>query len=181
MAQPSGPAKQKNTRPALDQTVVDRNFRIAMECLAGMRGAVADHAVRNGDIGDIREFIAGLSKGATALQGTVTGIASQVATIEARVLTAESNVITLQSDVLALQGDIATAQSDLIALQAGISTLQGTLADMDTNVGGVSVPGLTSSDATGGDSPTEAEYNLLRADVSNLRTAVLSLQAAILA
>lgn len=34
---------------------------------------------------------------------------------------------------------------------------------------------LTSAAATGGDAPTEAEYNALRTDVSNLRTTVNSL------
>jgi hypothetical protein len=37
---------------------------------------------------------------------------------------------------------------------------------------------LTSSAATGGDAPTEAEYNALRTDVSNLRTTVNALLAA---
>lgn len=35
---------------------------------------------------------------------------------------------------------------------------------------------LTSSAATGGDAPTEAEYNALRTDVSNLRTTVTNLR-----
>lgn len=34
---------------------------------------------------------------------------------------------------------------------------------------------LTSAAATGGDAPTEAEYNALRTDVSNLRTTVNAL------
>lgn len=34
---------------------------------------------------------------------------------------------------------------------------------------------LTSAAATGGDAPTEAEYNALRTDVSNLRTTVAAL------
>lgn len=34
---------------------------------------------------------------------------------------------------------------------------------------------LTSAAATGGDAPTEAEYNALRTDVSNLRTKVNAL------
>lgn len=38
---------------------------------------------------------------------------------------------------------------------------------------------LTSAAATGGDAPTEAEYNALRTDVSNLRTTVLALQASL--
>lgn len=33
-------------------------------------------------------------------------------------------------------------------------------------------PALTSAAATGGEPPTEAEYNALRTDVSNLRTTV---------
>lgn len=36
---------------------------------------------------------------------------------------------------------------------------------------------LTSAAATGGDAPTEAEYNALRTDVSNLRTAFNDLLA----
>ena len=38
---------------------------------------------------------------------------------------------------------------------------------------------LTSSAATGGDAPTEAEYNALRTDVSNLRTTVNALLASL--
>ncbi|MFI6296852.1 hypothetical protein ACIBEJ_35045 [Nonomuraea sp. NPDC050790] len=38
---------------------------------------------------------------------------------------------------------------------------------------------LTSAAATGGESPTEAEYNALRTDVSNLRTTVTALQTAL--
>lgn len=36
-------------------------------------------------------------------------------------------------------------------------------------------PALTSAAATGGDAPTEAEYNALRTDVSNVRTTLNSL------
>lgn len=38
---------------------------------------------------------------------------------------------------------------------------------------------LTSAAASGGDAPTEAEYNALRTDVSNLRTTVAALQTAL--
>jgi hypothetical protein len=38
---------------------------------------------------------------------------------------------------------------------------------------------LTSAAATGGDAPTEAEYNALRTDVSNLRTKVNAILAAL--
>jgi outer membrane murein-binding lipoprotein Lpp len=37
---------------------------------------------------------------------------------------------------------------------------------------------LTSTAASGGDAPTEAEYNALRTDVSNLRATVAALQTA---
>jgi hypothetical protein len=39
------------------------------------------------------------------------------------------------------------------------------------------VAALTSSNATGGDAPTEAEYNALRADVVAIRTTMNSLLA----
>lgn len=56
-------------------------------------------------------------------------------------------------------------------------------AGVMNNVGGkVAVPtdagALTSAAATGGDAPTEAEYNALRADVVALRTKVNQLLAA---
>jgi hypothetical protein len=38
---------------------------------------------------------------------------------------------------------------------------------------------LTSTAASGGDAPTEAEYNALRTDVSNLRTKVNALLASL--
>ena len=38
---------------------------------------------------------------------------------------------------------------------------------------------LTSAAATGGEAPTEAEYNALRTDVVNLRTTVVALQTAL--
>lgn len=42
----------------------------------------------------------------------------------------------------------------------------------------VSIPALTSSAITGGESPTEAEHNALRTDVAALRTALAALQTA---
>lgn len=39
------------------------------------------------------------------------------------------------------------------------------------------VPALTSAAATGGDAPTEAEYNALRTDVVNVRTTLNNLLA----
>lgn len=177
MPNPPTPRPQKNTRPALDATVVDRRFRETMELLAGIRGRLdekGEHAVRHWELGDIREYLATLNTGASDLSIRLTSLAGQVTTIEARVQSAESSL-------LVLQAGISGAQSDVLVLQSDIGSLQASASALATHVTAVTVPALTSSAATGGDPPTEAEYNALRTDVSNLRTAVLSLQAAILA
>lgn len=53
------------------------------------------------------------------------------------------------------------------------------LADALQAVAVADLPALTSAAATGGDAPTEAEYNALRVDVSANRTKVNALLAAL--
>src|SRR5262245_15149503 len=60
--------------------------------------------------------------------------------------------------------------------QAAAVTDQGALTASAAAALTSSTPAaLTSAAATGGDSPTEAEYNALRTDVSNLRTTVAAI------
>lgn len=50
------------------------------------------------------------------------------------------------------------------------------LASLSQGAAVSDIGALTSAAATGGDAPTEAEYNALRTDVSNIRTKLLALQ-----
>lgn len=53
------------------------------------------------------------------------------------------------------------------------------LSDATQGTAVADAPALTSSAASGGDAPTEEEYNALRTDVSNLRTTVNALLASL--
>lgn len=58
----------------------------------------------------------------------------------------------------------------------------GTLSTVDAAVTAITAPAaLTQAAITGGESPTEAEFNALRADVAMLRTWAAAVHAALIA
>lgn len=76
--------------------------------------------------------------------------------------------------------DLTTTSSARIAVSgAGAG---GALTTLDAAATAITAPAaLTSATITGGESPTEAEHNALRADVSMLRTWAAAMHAALIA
>lgn len=73
--------------------------------------------------------------------------------------------------------DLTTISSTRLALT---SSETNTLTTLDADMTAVSAPtAMTQAAITGGESPTEAEFNALRTDVVNLRTTVAAILTAL--
>lgn len=175
----------------LGKTQDYRVLKEKVEILFGQRGDKRMAAMRAGDAIDLREFIAALRKGTADVQRDLKDAEASLETLANSLSTTQSNLAdtnsalasaqstlgTLAGNVASLQADIETAQDAIDTLGDSGALISARVDDIQSAVGAVPVPTLTSADAAA--APTMGEHNALRADVVALTSALASLISAI--
>ncbi|CAM8655099.1 hypothetical protein [Sphingobium cupriresistens] len=168
-----------------------RVIKEKVEILFGNRGDKRLAAMRIGDALDLREFIAALRKGTAdvqrdlgaaedsllALSESLSTTQSDLADTNEALTAAQETLGTLSSDLGTLQEAIQAAQEAIDALGDSGATIAEEVSDIRTGASGVTVSPIGAVPV--GAVPTAAEYNALLTDVSNLRSALESLRAAV--
>ena len=172
----------------------DQSFRVLkekVEILNGDRGDGRKAAVREGDAQDLREFIAKLRKGTADVQKnlaeaveTMAQLAADLETTQGDLGEAQDAISTAQDSLTALATAIADVETSISDAQAAIETLDSsgatiaaTVDDIQDAAAAVSIPGMASTPVAA--APTQAEHNSLIDDVAAIRTALISLKAAV--
>jgi chromosome segregation ATPase len=183
---------------SVEQNQLFRQLKEKVEILNGDRGDQRKAAMRQGDAQDLREFIANLRKGTADVQkdladavdklnqlGTTLDQVEQslddtkadLEQTEQALVAAQATLSTLQQTLTSVQSSIEQAQQSIEALDQSSAAVASELAALRAAATGVTVPDVSAVAVSA--PPTAAEYNALLGDLIAMRTALLSLKAAI--
>jgi len=144
--------------------------RETVETLAGRRGNPLDHAFTRRDVADLTTLIASLRTGTGILESRISSAIASVTALSLDISGVSLSIAAATDELTEIQTGLSGAAVQLAAVQASVDAIQATAA-------AVSVPAIASAAIAA--APTQAEFNLAVADLTNLRQALADLKGAV--
>lgn len=162
-----------------------------VEILNGERGDRNKAALRRSDLSQIQTLLAFLRQNGGDMTATIAAMQQSIVSVQAALNTAQQAISDLNIDLGVVQSALSDAETAISTLQDDLETLQTGLDDLVDQVQGietdlsdlkvaaaaVSIPALSSTPISS--APTDADFNTLLSDLTNVRQALSQLQAAI--
>ncbi|MED5545706.1 MAG: hypothetical protein VYD90_10690 [Pseudomonadota bacterium] len=163
-----------------------RVLREQVEVLMGKRGNRGNAAMTQGDAQDLREFIANLRKGTADVQRDLRDMVDTVASTQEALSQIGNDIEDTQTAVASAQQLLSQLEASLAAANVAIQNLSDettnaadAINEIRTAAAGVNTPTLNSETLDPLESPTAADFNSLRGDVTAIRAALLALREAL--
>jgi chromosome segregation ATPase len=142
-----------------------------------LEALVEEVRLAQGDILELTARIGNAEQNLQILEDELAELQQEVSALDTRIQSLQEQADGIEQQLAEAQGQITAVTGDLTTLQTTVTGVRDTLNGIRTRVGAVNIPGLASSDI--GAAPTASDYNTLRADVANLRQALVNIKTAI--